>query len=38
LNVHAGKHGTAEANIALYKAVMTQLAGSGATVSLNRKH
>ncbi len=38
LNVHAGEHGTAEQNIALYKAVMAHLEGSGAIVSLNLKH
>ncbi len=38
LNVHAGEHGSAEQNIALYKAVMTHLEGSGATVSLKLKH
>ncbi len=38
LNVHAGDAGTAEQNIALYKAVMDHLAADGANVSLNLKH
>ncbi len=32
LNVHAGAHGSAEQNIALYKAVMRQLQANGGKV------
>jgi hypothetical protein len=38
LNVHAGAHGSAEQNIALYKAVVQKLEQNGGKVPDSMKH